>query len=157
MSHRTFERILHFRVSPGSMSVSVSVKTQLIYLFDRSEYEGLDSSSPLKRRSLCSDANALYKGVHASCFWNLVLICTVFETGINRGSFACASVRVNKYCFLYSVERALCRRQEGIREVCILVYLWLHGWNWETNPIWTWYQTRLPAEFKHITKRRKRN
>ena len=22
---------------------------------------------------------------------------------------------------------------------------------------WTWYQTRLPAEFKHITKRRKRN
>jgi hypothetical protein len=39
VSHQNFERILHFRVSPGSMFVSVSVNTKLFYLFDMTECE----------------------------------------------------------------------------------------------------------------------
>ena len=97
VSHRNFERILHFRVSPGSMSVSVSVNNNWCFIVcksdEMSEY-GVSSSSrvsPLKYSFLCVHfpfcGDCKYKGVYnlnvrfSDLYW-------LYERKETCGSFA---------------------------------------------------------------------
>jgi hypothetical protein len=76
MIHQNFERILHFRVCPGSMFVSVSVNTNLFYRISmKQDLKRLVSASFLNDHNLC-----IYNDKHnikVNLMLTLKLLCVI--------------------------------------------------------------------------------
>ena len=85
MSHRNFERILHFRVMPGSMPVSVSISQTCPFLF----WKGADAEvsfwikrfeTSLEKQTIEGFPYTCFAFVHAYqcdlsfCDWDVVLV-----------------------------------------------------------------------------------
>ena len=120
--------------TPGSMPVSVSVDTT-------------------RKSSFLSEV--LYGGLWCLRFWSHAFKYVDIHSPHQYSTFQCG--REQGGCF--GKKTKLTSRR------CVVRYEWewkINGMSWKicSESIfinWTWNQARGPAEFKHITKRRKRN
>lgn len=100
---------------------------------------------------------------------SLNLVCDCFRWSRCAAVSHCGSIHVVSVKYGNDVNKALGRKLWEVMCMCIVLLfarwlfdlilkcVWVKSVSLRAYLNWTWYQTRLPAELKHINKRRKRN